>query len=53
MARTSSGPFTARAFSDPDIAADNMSHFDDLLVYRRLPDLVKRINLSARDWPDS
>lgn len=46
------GPFTARAFSDPDVAANNNSHFDDLLVYRSLPDLVRRANLSARNWPE-
>lgn len=47
------GPFTIRAFSDPDVAADDSNHFDDLLVYRTLPDLVKRTNLSARDWPET
>ncbi len=47
------GAFTIRAFSDPDVAADNNAHFDDLLVYRTLPDLVKRANLSARDWPET
>jgi type II secretory pathway pseudopilin PulG len=47
------GAFTIRAFSDPDVAADNSAHFDDLLFYRTLPDLVKRTNLSARDWPET
>src|SRR5258706_9226527 len=28
-------------------------HFDDVLVYRRLLDFVRRANLSARDWPES
>ena len=45
------GPFAIHAFSDPDVAATNGSHFDDLLFYRTLPDLVKRAGLSARDWP--
>ena len=27
-------------------------HFDDLLVYRTVSDIVKRANLSARPWPD-
>lgn len=46
------GPFKIRAFSDTDTSAIFPSHFDDLLVYRTLPDLVKRIGLSARDWPE-
>ena len=46
------GPFTIRAFSDVDVAATMGTHFDDLLVYRTLPDLVKRANLSAREWPE-
>jgi type II secretory pathway pseudopilin PulG len=47
------GPFTIRAFSDPETKVDVAAHFDDLLAYRTLPDLVRRINLGARDWPES
>jgi hypothetical protein len=47
------GPFTVRTFSDPDVAATNNAHFDDLIVYRTLPELVRRANLSARDWPET
>jgi type II secretory pathway pseudopilin PulG len=47
------GPFTIKAFSDPDTAVANAQHFDDLIVYRTLPDLVKRAGLSARDWPEA
>ncbi len=46
------GPFRIRAFSDSDTSATANGHFDDLLVYRRLPELVKRIGLEARDWPE-
>lgn len=46
------GPFTIRAFSDVETAATANSHFDDLLVYRMLPDLVKRAGLAARDWEE-
>ena len=46
------GPFTIRAFSDVDTEANNVKHFDDLIAYRTLPDLVKKIGLGARDWPD-
>lgn len=44
------GPFTIRAFSDPDVEPTTGQHFDDLLAYRRLPDLVRRANLVARTW---
>jgi type II secretory pathway pseudopilin PulG len=46
------GSFTIKAFSEPDVEATSNQHFDDLLVYRTLPDLVKRIGLEAREWPD-
>ena len=49
----STGAFTMRAFSDPDTAATSNAHFDDLLIYRTLPDLVQRAGLSARDWPET
>ena len=47
------GAFTIKAFSDPDTSATSGVHFDDLLAYRTIPELVKRIGLSARDWPDT
>jgi type II secretory pathway pseudopilin PulG len=46
------GPFTIRAASDPDTSATAGTHFDDLLAYATLPDLVKRIGLEAREWPE-
>jgi len=47
------GPFIIRAFSDVDVAATMGAHFDDIVAYRRLSDLVQRIRLAARDWPES
>ncbi len=44
------GPFTIEAFSDPDVEPASGAHFDDLLAYRRLPELVRRVHLSARLW---
>jgi len=46
------GSFTIKAFSEADTAVDSGLHFDDLLAYRRLPDLIARIKLGARDWPE-
>ena len=46
------GPFTIKAFSDTDTAASNPGHFDDLLFYRTVEEVVKRANLAARDWPE-
>ena len=47
------GPFFIEAFSGSDTSATSPSHFDDLLVYRTIPDLATRANLAARDWPDT
>ena len=47
------GSFTIKAFSDVDTAATVGTHYDDYLAYRRLPDLIRRTNLVARDWPES
>jgi hypothetical protein len=47
------GPFTIKAHSDYDTEATHAQHFDDILVYRRIEDLAKRIGLAARDWFDS
>ena len=46
------GDFFILAHSDNDIEASVKDHFDDLLVYRRLDDLIRRIGLYARDWPE-
>lgn len=46
------GPFVAMAASAPDVAPDDNTHYDDVLLYRTVADLAKRANLAARDWPD-
>jgi len=45
-----SGPFTAMAWSNFDVAPDDNSHFDDVLFYRTVSDLATHANLAARDW---
>jgi hypothetical protein len=47
------GPFTIKAHSDPDTNYSSSQHFDDYLAYRRIDDLVRRIGLYARDWPET
>ena len=49
------GPFTVRAFSNPDTGATAPAnaHFDDLVAYRGIEDLAKRANIAARNWPDT
>lgn len=44
------GQFRIQPFSGPNVFPRDNDHFDDILAYRTLPDLVKRINLAARDW---
>lgn len=46
------GPFHSLAFADLD-KFDASSHFDDLVAYRTVSDLVKRAGLSGRDWPEA
>jgi hypothetical protein len=47
------GDFTIRAFSASNVMFNDNDHFDDLLVYRRLPELVRRTGLVARNWPEA
>jgi type II secretory pathway pseudopilin PulG len=49
---TAAGPFVIRAFSDLETASTLPEHYDDLLAYRTLTDLVKLGTLAARNWPD-
>ena len=44
--------FVARAASAPSVAAADANHFDDVLAYRTIADLVTKSGLVARDWPD-
>ena len=53
LANTSAaGPFAVRPFSDVDVEANSNKHFDDLLLYRTLPELASKTGLAARDWPE-
>lgn len=47
------GPFMVRAFSDAETKASANDHYDDFVVYRAITDLVKRLGLQARDWPEA
>ena len=49
----STGPFVLEAASAPDVAPDDNSHYDDILLYRTIADLARKANLAARDWPDT
>jgi hypothetical protein len=46
------GPFVATA-SSTNLAPDDPNHFDDVLDYLSLSDLIARANVGARDWPDA
>jgi hypothetical protein len=48
-----SGQFIAKAAVTQGIAADAATYFDDILAFQSIPELVKRANLSARNWPES
>jgi type II secretory pathway pseudopilin PulG len=47
---TATGPFVAQAASAGSVDPASAMHFDDVLAYRTIPDLVRHANLSARDW---
>lgn len=50
------GPFIIRQVSTPEVqekGAGLNGDYDDLVVYRTLPDLVKLAGLEARDWPET
>lgn len=48
---SAAGPFVLRSGSSPGTAPDDAAHFDDVLAYRSLPDLVVHASLAARLWP--
>lgn len=47
------GPFVIKPFSGEGIAATATAHFDDRLVYRTLPDLLRGTKLVARNWAEA
>jgi type II secretory pathway pseudopilin PulG len=48
---TATGPFVAAAASGPTIGAADASHFDDLISYVFLKDLIVKAGRNARNWP--
>jgi hypothetical protein len=46
-----SGPFTAKAASPPGTAPGSTGHFDDVLQYARVQDLIQHAGRDAREWP--
>ena len=55
LANTNATPatFIALAASAPTVGAEDPTHFDDLLAYAKIADLIKRAGLGGRDWPDA
>lgn len=49
---TATGPFVATSPSAASVGPSDATHFDDLLAYMKISDLVRQSGLSARDWPD-
>lgn len=49
---SAAGPFVAKAVSAAGVSPEAASHFDDLLAYAAVEDLVKRAGMGARDWPE-
>lgn len=49
---TATGPFIAQANSADSVDPMSAVHFDDVLAYRTIPEVVRNANLGARDWPD-
>lgn len=51
--RNTASGFFIRPFSDVETKANANDHFDDLVGHRTIGDLIKRANLTARDWPET
>jgi type II secretory pathway pseudopilin PulG len=47
---TARGPFTIKTASDPSILLSDPLFYDDVIIFRRLPELIQRTGLLARDW---
>jgi hypothetical protein len=45
------GPFVAKAGSGPTVSPDSPAHFDDVVRYMTLRDLLTKAGLRERDWP--
>jgi hypothetical protein len=47
------GPFVATNATDATVAPNAANHFDDILAYQKITDLVRLAGVGARDWPDT
>jgi hypothetical protein len=47
------GPFIATAHTDATVGPAASTHFDDVLAYKRLSDLVRLAGVGPRDWPET
>jgi hypothetical protein len=50
---SATGPFVATNASDSSVAPGDSGHFDDLLAYKRISDLVRLAGVGARNWDDT
>ena len=54
LANTAAGsPFFQDTHSAPGIEPSNAGHFDDILAWVTITDLISKSGLTARDWPGS
>ena len=54
LANTSAaGPFVAQAASAQGVAPGDAAHYDDVLAYARIGDLIRRAGMGGRNWPDA
>ncbi len=48
---SAAGPFVAKPFSQ-GVGPEDAAHFDDIVGFATVADLVRRAGRGARDWPD-
>lgn len=48
----SGGTYYSKSFSAPDILPSDANHFDDMVKWLRIEDLIRRSGRIARDWPE-
>lgn len=46
------GPFVAKEWNTAGLALDDANHFDDVLAYQTIADVVRLAGRGARDWPE-
>jgi type II secretory pathway pseudopilin PulG len=50
---SAAGPFVAKAASAQGVGPGDAAHFDDLLAFAEIGDVIRRAGRGARDWPDA